>query len=164
MTETQVFKRAVGALVAMGFVPLLFVLITSGGSDTIKQKVGRYLNSSNNSMNQSKGDVTMEENHTEDNNKVSDPAENPQPSTEADSPGDTTTNTPSQASTYEVKPGDTYGCIAEKYYGSYDQWQKVFDANAGYSGFAEYELHVGAKLTMPAISDAETTPKTNLCV
>ena len=65
--------------------------------------------------------------------------------------------------TYVVKEGDTYGCIAEKYYGSYDQWSKVYDLNAGWPGFDEYRLDVGAQLQLPAVGADEVLPKTNLC-
>lgn len=65
---------------------------------------------------------------------------------------------------YTVKEGDTYGCIAEKYYGSYEHWPDILNANANYgNGFAEYGLHVGAVLEMPAISSSNLKPKSNLC-
>lgn len=67
------------------------------------------------------------------------------------------------AGTYTVQSGDTYGCIAEKYYGSYDQWSRVYAVNAGWPGFEEYHLHVGAVLQMPAVTAAEILPPTSLC-
>lgn len=66
-------------------------------------------------------------------------------------------------SKYVVKQGDTYGCIAEKYYGSYDQWPTVYSANAGYDGYGEYDLAVGASLVLPAIGSTQTLPVTKLC-
>ena len=67
------------------------------------------------------------------------------------------------AGTYTVKEGDTYGCIAENYYGSYDQWSRVYAANAGWPGFDEYRLDVGAVLQMPTVTQAEALPTTSLC-
>ena len=68
--------------------------------------------------------------------------------------------TKKDAGTYTVKAGDTYGCIAESHYGSYEMWPAVQRANAG-PGYGEYTLHVGAKLTLPATTtELETT---NLC-
>lgn len=67
------------------------------------------------------------------------------------------------ASTYVVKEGDTYGCIAERYYGSYEQWPKVYAANSAYPGYEEYHLNVGAVVQLPAVSTAEVLPQTSVC-
>ncbi len=67
------------------------------------------------------------------------------------------------AGTYTVQAGDTYGCIAEKYYGSYEQWPKVYAVNSLYPGYEEYRLHVGAVVQLPAISADEVRPATSLC-
>lgn len=67
------------------------------------------------------------------------------------------------ASTYTVKAGDTYGCIAENYYGSFEQWPLVYGANAGGAGYNEYDLAVGAKVQLPALTAAQVKPATNLC-
>lgn len=67
------------------------------------------------------------------------------------------------AGTYTVKNGDTYGCIAEHYYGSYDQWPRVYEANGGYVGYEEYSLAVGARLQLPAITTDQVLPSTDLC-
>lgn len=65
---------------------------------------------------------------------------------------------------YTVKAGDTYGCIAEKYYGSYEHWVDILNANIKYGeGFEETRLFVDAKLEMPAISKANLKPSTKLC-
>lgn len=91
-------------------------------------------------------------------NQASQPAASPSPAPQAaTSAGD------KAAGTYTVKAGDTYGCIAEKYYGSYDQWPRVYNANAGWPGFEEYHLAVGAVLQMPAVSSANALPKTSIC-
>lgn len=42
-------------------------------------------------------------------------------------------------------------------------WPQVYAQNGGYPGFEEYHLDVGAKLQMPAVSAAESLPKTSLC-
>lgn len=73
-------------------------------------------------------------------------------------------STDKSASVYTVKDGDTYGCIAEKYYGSFEHWVDVMNANpTGQVGFSEYGLHVDAKLTLPAIAAANLKPTSNLC-
>jgi nucleoid-associated protein YgaU len=87
--------------------------------------------------------------------------------TESQTPTDTVTMTPPSAkagSTYTVKEGDTYGCIAEKYYGSFENWTDVFRANPSYTeGFSEYELHVGAELVLPALTSDQVRPASSLC-
>lgn len=69
-----------------------------------------------------------------------------------------------EASLYTVKEGDTYGCIAEAYYGSYEHWVDILNANIIYGeGYSERELHVGAVIEMPAIPAAQQKPASNLC-
>lgn len=66
------------------------------------------------------------------------------------------------ATLYTVKEGDTYGCIAEAYYGSYEHWPDILNANSAYgNGFSEYGLHVGAVLELPAIDNLK--PASKLC-
>lgn len=67
------------------------------------------------------------------------------------------------AGMYTVKAGDTYGCIAEKYYGSYEMWPQVYQQNGGWPGYTEYNLDVGAKLQMPALRKSTTFSPTHLC-
>lgn len=65
---------------------------------------------------------------------------------------------------YTVKEGDTYGCIAEAYYGSYEHWTDVLNANIVYGeGYSEQELHIGAMLEMPTISAENLKPSSKLC-
>ncbi len=64
---------------------------------------------------------------------------------------------------YTVKEGDTYGCIAEKYYGSYEHWTDVVSANPSSDGFTEYELHVGAQIVLPAVTSVNLKPVSVLC-
>lgn len=87
---------------------------------------------------------------------------------------DTSTSTPTTTTTadatdkaetvYTVKEGDTYGCIAEKYYGSYEHYVDIMAANpVSQYGFSEYQLFVGAQLTLPAISGSHLKPASSLC-
>jgi nucleoid-associated protein YgaU len=65
---------------------------------------------------------------------------------------------------YIVQEGDTYGCIAEKYYGSFEHWVDIMAVNpVGTVGFTEYGLHVGAKIVLPAISAPNLKPVSSLC-
>lgn len=64
---------------------------------------------------------------------------------------------------YEVKEGDTYGCIAENYYGSFEHWPDIMSVNPSTKGYTEYELHVGAKITLPAVLAANLKPASDLC-
>lgn len=84
---------------------------------------------------------------------------------DADSQQSTTTAANGKlASLYTVKEGDTYGCIAETYYGSFEHWQDILNANSRYgNGFSEYHLHVGAVLELPAISAENLKPASKLC-
>ncbi len=70
-----------------------------------------------------------------------------------------------KASDYTVKAGDTYGCIAEKYYGSYEQYSTVMVANWADTtpGYGEYHLDVGAKVRLPAVSGDQLKPITHVC-
>ena len=69
------------------------------------------------------------------------------------------------ASDYVVKDGDTYGCIAEKYYGGFGQYSDVMNTNSASTvpGYAEYHLDVGAKIQLPAVSADNLSPATSLC-
>lgn len=80
--------------------------------------------------------------------------ETPQPTTPAPS------SNAKPAGTYTVQPGDTYGCIAEKYYGSYEYWPLLVQTNTGV-GFEEYRLFVGAVVQLPAVT--VTKPASSLC-
>lgn len=66
--------------------------------------------------------------------------------------------------TYVVKEGDTYGCIAEKYYGSFEHFSDVMHANpVSDQGFGEYSLYVGAQLVLPAVAKSDLKPASTLC-
>jgi LysM repeat protein len=65
---------------------------------------------------------------------------------------------------YVVQKGDTYGCIAERHYGSHHHYQEVMAANPiTKKGFSERKLFVGAKVVLPAIAAQDLKQTTNLC-
>lgn len=66
--------------------------------------------------------------------------------------------------TYDVKEGDTYGCIAEKYYGSFEHYVDIMRVNpTSQRGFSERHLYVDAVLVLPAIAQANLKPASHLC-
>lgn len=76
----------------------------------------------------------------------------------------TTVQTGKAETVYTVKDGDTYGCIAEKYYGSYEHYSDVMAANpVNQTGFGEYSLYVGAQLVLPAVAKENLKPASSLC-
>ena len=162
MTETTLFKRTLGVLGATIVAPL-FVAATGVGNGNVPTKthVANYINNvattvKNGSKDAKNSSQSAAQNKTDDTtaNTVSG----------SQSSANKVENAPAKsAGNYTVKSGDTYGCIAENYYGSYDQWPKIYAANGGYAGYEEYGLDVGAKLTLPTVSASEVTAKTNLC-
>lgn len=101
---------------------------------------------------------------TPDNGSTPQPSDDQKPD-ETSAPDTATATAGDKAATvYTVKPGDTYGCIAEKYYGSYEHWTDIYNANARYGlGFQPDELFVDAKLDLPAIAAADLKPASKLC-
>jgi LysM repeat protein len=86
------------------------------------------------------------------------------PSTTATVPAMTVAAGARAATSYTVKSGDTYGCIAEKYYGSFEHFQEVMTANpVNDVGFGEYSLFEGAVLSLPAMSASEVKPASTIC-
>lgn len=126
---------------------------TTSGNDN---KAGNNDNNNANQNGQSSGDNT---NNNDNTTNAGNSSSGSQPS----STGAAASAGSKSAGTYVVKDGDTYGCIAEKYYGSYDQWPKLYAANAMYPGYEEYHLNVGATMQMPAVDAEHALPKTNLC-
>ena len=190
LTQDKLFKMVVYIAGASLLLPLL--VSAAGGSDGVNTKLARYLQLSAVTAKATPqvGGTDAEINVPASNlpgqpvkgvkvtpgtpETLSKPAEPAAPTT----PTPSTTNnlTPSPAAKtntagdkaageYVVKDGDTYGCIAEKYYGSYGQYQTVMDANFADSapGYGEYHLDVGAKVILPAVSGANMTPATSLC-
>jgi nucleoid-associated protein YgaU len=179
MTDKKLFRYTVYTLVATLLVPVLIILFADGGRTQVAVKLQAFaLYRDPQALT---GDLTINEGEpiidssvldskalTSDPSKAQNTVQNAQ-STEQQAAASTqqgqapssitpapTKSEPSQqsakqATTYTVKDGDTYGCIAEKYYGSYDQWSRIYAANAGYAGYEEYGLAVGAKLQLPAL-------------
>lgn len=98
-------------------------------------------------------------------------AEEPAPESTTPTPTSTDASPPATSvagdraeTRYTVKEGDTYGCIAEKYYGSLEQYTDIMAANPVFStGFGEYSLHVGAQLVLPAVLNANLKPASTIC-
>ncbi len=175
MTESDQFKTTLGVLGATLLAPL-FVASGNlgGGPGTVQEKLKNYVAAAAQSVvvkddvkkDDTKADGTeknegkaAENNQSDADNQNKTPASSTPPaSTRA-----TDNASAKKAGTYTVKAGDTYGCIAEKYYGSYEQWPRVYAANAGWPGYEEYTLNVGAKLQMPAVEVRDVLPKTTLC-
>jgi nucleoid-associated protein YgaU len=99
---------------------------------------------------------------TEDKPADSAPAQTPAPAdvtTKVD-----TTSQHRDAAKYTVKEGDTYGCIAEKYYGSFEHYTDIMNVNPVASvGFNEYELFVGQVIDLPAVAHGALKPASSLC-
>ncbi len=161
MTEKNVFRAALITLGSTFAVPVVVAttgLGMTGGlsaSDSVKSYIASAHAQATASQSQGKGDTTQSgASHSS--------------STPSDDQKSASTAAPAAvgakaASTYTVKAGDTYGCIAEQYYGSYEQWPKVYAVNSMYPGYEEYHLNVGAVVQLPAISSGEVLPQTRLC-
>ncbi len=90
------------------------------------------------------------------------PSPTPKPAEDAVGAADSTADRP--ATTYTVKDGDTYGCIAERYYGSFEHYVDIMAVNpTDQLGFSEYGLFVDAVLNLPAIPAASLKPASHLC-
>lgn len=84
--------------------------------------------------------------------------------TENNNEATSTQSSDKKSGLYTVKEGDTYGCIAEAYYGSYEHWTDILNSNIRYGkGYSEHELHVGAVLEMPEITSENLKPTSKLC-
>lgn len=174
MREKDLFRNALVTLGATILAPLGVAVSGTNGannqplSDALKSYAAVSGQSSNDKTNNAKSDDTSKKDDNTGNNTNNESGSNDTASENAASQNGSQAApagyaAAKSAGTYTVKAGDTYGCIAEKYYGSYDQWQKVYDANGMYPGFDEYNLNVGATLQMPAVSATEALPKTDLC-
>ncbi len=81
---------------------------------------------------------------------------------EGDDQSDASTTVANEERSHVVEAGDTYGCIAEEYYGSFEYWPLIEAANASSGvGFQELELHIGNRLILPATTDQK--PASSLC-
>jgi nucleoid-associated protein YgaU len=93
--------------------------------------------------------------------------EKPEEVVVAEQPATTTATTPGTdkpETVYTVVEGDTYACIAEKYYGSLEHYVEIMASNPIYNvGFGEYSLHVGAQIVLPAIKASDLKPASSAC-
>lgn len=167
MTEESLFRTTLITLSATILGPLVVASTNAAGTDdSAGDKLKNYVAAAQQTTADKKDDKTADKkDDAEKNDAKSDESAKNEDGKTADNkhaavPGNATAK---KAGSYTVKDGDTYGCIAEEYYGSYDQWTRVYDANAGWPGFNEYDLAVGAKLQMPAVDASQVLPKTNLC-
>lgn len=165
MTEKSLFKTTLITLGATILAPFVVGMTNiAGTSDSVSDKLQNYVTAARTTTIDKKDDANKDDKSTDtkaSNEKDADNKESDNSSSNKAVPvGDATTKS---AGTYTVKEGDTYGCIAEKYYGSYDQWTRVYDVNAGWAGFNEYDLAVGAQLQMPTVNADQVLPKTSLC-
>ena len=165
MTETKLFRNT---LVALGSTIVLPLVVGATGlaapeGKTANQLVKDYVmvaQQQTDTTNDNKDQAT--DTTTKDDSSTTNASDSSTTSSGAVSKPQTFAGE-KKAGTYTVKAGDTYGCIAEKYYGSYEQWPRLYSANAGWPGFEEYTLNVGATLQIPAVSASETLPKTSVC-
>lgn len=167
MTELALFQRALIVLGATIVGPLFVAATGIGGEgQSVNERIGEYVAVAvaDGGDEQAANEQDQPANNDQQNAGDGDTKDqaNGQNDTENAQRPDGYAGT-KEAGTYTVKEGDTYGCIAEQYYGSYDQWSRVYELNAGWPGFDEYRLDVGAVLQMPAVSEAEALPATNLC-
>ena len=171
MTETSLYKRTLIVLGATILVPLIAVSVSAANSGAVVTPFQSYLTTTSSSATTTvtTPTVTTPETGQTSSTQTTVPSQStpeasqPTASAPTVSTDNVQTTGAKPAGTYTVKDGDTYGCIAENYYGSYDQWSRVFNANAGGAGYGEYDLAVGGGLTLPAVNAEEALPKTILC-
>lgn len=157
MTETSLFRLTLGVLAATVLAPIIVAATGVGGDRaTTGDRLDSYIANASTAQGQGVDGSKQADVSKKDTANQKDPTANEKAS-------QATTAGAKAAGSYTVKAGDTYGCIAEQYYGSYDQWTRVYEQNAGWPGYDEYELHVGAKLQLPAVSADEVRQTTNVC-
>lgn len=164
MDETTLFQRTLIALGATILGPLFVATTGVGGQGaSVNERIQDYVSvavATNDQSDEETTDETSDGQQGENGEQTNGEGGNRENESEATPDGYAAAK---DAGTYTVKEGDTYGCIAETYYGSYDQWSRVYATNAGWPGFDEYRLDVGAVLQMPAVTQAEALPTTSLC-
>jgi len=168
MTESNLFRTTLVTLASTLALPLIVGLSGLGApqNTSTNDLVKRYVGATNQTDQTKTNDAQNDKAKDQPTDQAKQDEAKPTDTTDNDQPVKNTAGQPGaakQAGTYTVKEGDTYGCIAEKYYGSYDQWARVYGENAGWPGFNEYDLAVGATLKMPAVSANEVLPQTSLC-
>lgn len=161
MNESQLFKRTCLVLASTLILPVAVALFAHGGAEEVKKYVDQgTMTSFVGSKDKKSADKDSKKDQKSTDKKTADKSSD---KNSASSAKETETGVKS-ASTYTVKAGDTYGCIAENYYGSYEQWPTIYNANIGGGvGYGEYDLHVGAVLTLPAVAADQVKPASQLC-
>jgi len=153
------FKKIIYGVAALSLVSVIYfgLMKKSSNGDSATKRLATFLGIKSNSP--LSVDVSNQKDlNIDSTDKSSDEAKS------SDAKSESTPTTGKSASLYTVKEGDTYGCIAEKYYGSFEHWVDIYNSNARYGrGFSEYHLYVDAVLEMPAISAENLKPQTKLC-
>ena len=178
MTEKNLFRTTLITLSSTIVLPLLVGTTglaapnSSSTNDLVKDYIAaahgtdavQSNNSNSGSSTETKSDTNKSSTSSNNSTDQAQSSDTTSTTTPAATEVQTTTSTGAKATgTYVVKEGDTYGCIAEKYYGSYEQWPKVYAANSAYPGYEEYHLNVGAVVLLPAVSAAEVLSQTSVC-
>lgn len=170
MTESKLFRWVAIACTSSLLLPLI-IATTAGNDGKATQKLQQYLKIADSSVKDTAA-VKLTEVKEGDKTPTDPNANQAAPTTNSNEPAKqptTTTQTPAGTakpkSEYVVKEGDTYGCIAEKYYGSFEHYTDVMRANAAgvVPGYSEYRLNVGAKLQLPAVAAGDLKPASSLC-
>lgn len=152
--DSSLFKKITYAVVALAVLSVIYLAFIKDNSATSKN--ADFLGLKNIPTEKdisNKSDLTIDGVETKDKTeKAEDQAKSVQKSTQ------------DKSGFYVVKEGDTYGCISETYYGSYEHWTDILNANVRYgNGYYERELHIGATLEMPEIQKENLKPASKLC-
>lgn len=168
MNESKHFRLITRFSLLSILVPLA-VAVTSGSGGVATKKMQQYLNIADSSLDDTSSlkltEVKSDAKAKPAETKAADAAPAAPTPTATVSPAVKPNASAKVASDYVVKDGDTYGCIAEKYYGGFGQYADVMSANSSSAvpGYAEYHLDVGAKIQLPAVSAENLSPATSLC-
>lgn len=172
MTRENIYNGLLGITVIAMLLTGYNALVSSKDKTNPTAKLGSYLkltqakqesvdaeNMVAGTDNTSTGDVAAPTETTPSDSATTDQSQTTKPVTAPSLPGSVSRT----ASTYVVKEGDTYGCIAEKYYGSFENWVNIDSANPDTEGFLERRLFVGAALELPALTADQARPASTLC-
>ena len=163
MSNSKLFSLVARISVLSLLVPLL-VSGSAGKNGVAASKLQKYLNIADSSINADQGLHITEVKDGSPSNYQESPQLTPTTSKE-DSSKTSVEDSSKSASSYVVKDGDTYGCIAEKHYGSFEHYVDIMTANGAgvVPGYSDYQLNVDAPLVLPAIDAANLKPATHLC-
>ena len=157
--ETSKFKKIIYIVTAIAIIAVSYLAFfrINQGDDSATSRSANFLGLKTGAKTESdvsnQKELTIDSNSYSETNNVKDGVQSTTSSATGKVPG-----------FYTVKDGDTYGCIAEANYGSYEHWQDILNVNSGYGqGFGEYQLHVGAVLELPAITAVNLKPASKLC-